>query len=136
VTSLEGIFGKTTYALAQKDGGWTLGGHAILAPSVDDLESAILDASSKGFLDEADAKALGAPDATVTVKSKTETWILTIHPRADGAAAKVSGRPGAFAVDPALAGQLQEAFQKAATPPPTPKATMPAPAVSPTKAKK
>jgi hypothetical protein len=39
-------------------------------------------------------------------------------------------------VDPALAGQLQEAFRKASTPPPTPKATVPAPAVGPTKAKK
>ena len=104
------------------DGGWTTAGHPVLAPAVDDVESAILDASSKGFLDESDAKALGAPDATVTVKSKTETWIVTIHPRAGGAAAKVSGRPGAFAIDPALTAQLQEAFQKAVTPPPTPKA--------------
>ena len=72
----------------------------------------------------------------VTVKSKTETWILTIHPRAGGAAAKVSGRPGAFAIDPALTAQLQEAFQKAVTPPPTPKVTEPAPAATPTKAKK
>jgi hypothetical protein len=122
VTALEGVFRKATFALSQKDGGWTSEG-SILAPAVDDVESAVLDAQSKGFLDEAEAKALGAPDATVTVKTKTQTWVLTIHPRSDGAAAKVSGRTGAFAVEPALAGQLQDAFRKAASPPPTPAPT-------------
>ncbi|HEY2798363.1 MAG TPA: DUF4340 domain-containing protein [Thermoanaerobaculia bacterium] len=122
VTGLDGVFGKTTFALAQKDGGWTSGGHAVLAPSVDDVESAILDAQSKGFLDEAEAKTLGTPDATITVKTKThgESWVLALHSRPGGAAATVSGRPGAFSVDPGLAGQLEEAFRKAVSPPPTP----------------
>jgi hypothetical protein len=31
----------------------------------------------------------------------------------------VSGRPGAFSVDPGLAGELEAAFQKATAPPPT-----------------
>ncbi len=128
VTAIEGVFGKTTFALSQKDGGWTSAGHAVLAPGVDDVESAILDAQSRGFLDETEAKALGAPDATVTVKTKAQTWALTFYPRAGGAAAKVSGRTGAFAVDPALAIQLQDAFRKAASPPPTPAPTKATPA--------
>ena len=128
VTSLDGTFGKTVIALTQKDGGWSAGGHAILAGAGDDVVSAILDAQSKGYLDEADAKALTSPTATVTVKTKAPPpWVVTLYARDGGAAAKVSGRPGAFAVDPALAGTLEAAFQRATSPPPT---------AAPTKGKK
>ena len=127
VTSLDGAFGKTTFALSQKDGGWSAGGQAILAGAGDDVESAILDAQSKGYLDDADAKALTSPVATVTVKTKAPPpWVVTLYARDGGAAAKVSGRPGAFAVDPALAGTLETAFQKAMSPPPTAAPTKPA----------
>jgi Domain of unknown function (DUF4340) len=120
VTSLEGVFGKTTVALAQKDGGWSAGGHAVLAGAADDVVSAILDAQSKRYLDDADAKALTSPVATVTIKTKAPShWVLTLYVRDNGAAAKVSGRPGAFGVDPGLAGALGTAFQKATSPPPT-----------------
>jgi hypothetical protein len=131
-TALEGVFGKTSYALTQKDGGWTSGGHAILAPAADDAETAILDAQSKGFLDETEAKALGPADATVTVKTKGPPWVLTFHARSGGEAAKVSGRPGAFAVDPGLPGQLEDAFKKAVAPPPT---AVPTKAPEPTRGK-
>jgi hypothetical protein len=135
-TALDGVFGKTTYALVQKDGGWTAGGHAILAPAADDVESALLDAQSKGFLDEAEAKGLGPAEATVTVKTKAELkaepWVLTLYPRSGGAAARVSGRPGAFAVDPGLAARLEDAFRKATSPPPT---AAPTKAPEPTKGK-
>lgn len=126
VTSIQGVFGAASFLFTQKDGGWSSEGHAILAPAADDVASALVDAQSKGFLDEAAAKALATvpPEAAVTVKSKTgEPWVLTLFPRAGSAAAKVSGRPGAFAVDPGLAGQLQAAFRKATAPPPTPEPT-------------
>ena len=121
VTALDGTFGTASFVLTQKDGGWSSGGHTILAAAADDLESAILDLKSAAFLDEVEAKALPAPDATVTVKTKAgETWVLTVHSRAGGAAVKVSGRPGAYAVDSNVAGRLESAFRKAAAPPPTP----------------
>ena len=124
VTALEGSFGNASFALTQKDGGWSAGGHTVLAAAADDLETAILNLKSTSFLDDADAKALPAPDATVTVKTKTgETWALHFHARAGGTAVTVSGRPGAYAVDSEVPGQLEAAFRKAAAPPPTPAPT-------------
>lgn len=129
VTALEGAFGPASFVLTQKDGGWSAGGHAILAGAADDLETALLDLKSSAFLEEADAKALPAPDATVTVKTKTgETWVLTFHARGEGVAAKVSGRLGAYGVEAGVPGQLEAAFRKAATPPPTPGPTKGKPA--------
>ena len=124
VTALEGTFGAARFVLTQKDGGWSSDGHTILAAAADDLEGAILDLKSTAFLEEVEAKALPAADATVTVKTKAgETWVLTVHLRGGDAAIKVSGRPGAYGVDSAVAGRLEAAFRKAAAPPPTPAPT-------------
>ena len=120
VAALEGGFGQASFALSQKDGGWSAEGHPILAASADDIESAILGLKSKGFLDESQAKALAPAVATVTVKTKTgSSWILSMHPHASGAAARVSSRPGAFLVDSSVAAQLEAAFRKAVAPAPT-----------------
>jgi hypothetical protein len=120
VAALEGGFGKASFALSQKDGGWSAAGHPILAASADDIESAILGLKSKGFLDESQAKALAPAVATVTVKTKTgSSWILSMHPHASGAAARVSLRPRAFLVDSSVAAQLEAAFRKAVAPAPT-----------------
>ena len=57
VTSLEGAFGPKKFVLTQKDGGWSMDGHPILAAAADDVETAVLDAKSRAFLDDAAAKA-------------------------------------------------------------------------------
>jgi hypothetical protein len=57
--------------------------------------------------------------AKVVFPKAPPPWVVTLYARDGGAAAKVSGRPGAFAVYPALAGTLETAFQKAMSPPPT-----------------
>ena len=128
VTSLEGAFGPKKFVLTQKDGGWSMDGHPILAAAADDVETAVLDAKSRAFLDDAAAKARTDAAATVTVRSKAgETWVLTFYPGAPDGAAKVSGRPGAFATDPEVPSRLEAAFKTAAAPPPTPKPTAPRP---------
>lgn len=121
VATLQGEFGKSSFALTQKDGGWSAVGHPILAGAADDVETAILGLKSKGFLNEVEAKGLAAPVATVTVKTKAGApWTLSLHPHAgDGAAARVSSRPGGFLVDSSAAGQLEAAFRKAVVPSPT-----------------
>jgi hypothetical protein len=124
VATLQGAFGKSSFALTQKDGGWSAEGHPILAGAADDVETAILGVKSKGFLDEGEAKGLAAPVATVTVKTKTgASWTLSLHPYPGGTAARVSSRPGGFVVDSSAAGQLEAAFRKAAAPPPSPSQT-------------
>jgi hypothetical protein len=122
VATIQGAFGKASFALTQKDGGWSADGRPILAGAADDVETAVLGVKSKGFLEEDAAKALAAPVATVGVKTKTgASWTLSLHPyAAGGAAARVSSRPGAFVVDPSAAGQLEAAFRKAVAPPPSP----------------
>lgn len=132
VATLQGAFGKASFALTQKDGGWSAEGRPILAGTADDVETAILGVKSKGFLDDGEANGLAAPAATVSVRTKTgASWTLSLHPHAGGgAAARVSSRPGGFVVDPAAAGQLEAAFRKAVAPPPSP-----APTPTPTKAK-
>ena len=111
------------FRFARREGGWSLAGRALTAPSVDDLLSALLDVKSKSFLDEATGKALASrePAATVTMKLSSGAEPLPgpfasirREPRSQ---ATVSGRPGAFLIagDPVSA--LEAAFQKAATPP-------------------
>ena len=128
VVSLEGSFGTTSFVLTQKDGGWSAAGHPVLAGAADDVVSSVLELKSKGFLDDAEAKALPPATATITVKTKAGApWILSIHPHsAGGAAARVSSRPGGFLLETAPAASLQAAFQKAVAPPPTPAPTKPA----------
>ena len=127
VSALEGAFGKTTFALTQKDGGWSVGGRPVLAASVDDVESAILGLKSQGFVEEGEAKALGQPAATLTVKLKAgPPWIVTLYPSSGAAAARVSSRPGGFRVEGSAPGQLESAFRKALSPPPATAAPGPA----------
>jgi hypothetical protein len=126
VTAVEASFGSDAFALAQKDGGWTSQGHAVLAGSADDLLSAILDLKGKAFLEETEAKALPAAVATITVRLKAGApWTITLHPRMGALAARVSSRPGALLVDKDAASSLEAAFKKAVitpTPVPTKKA--------------
>jgi len=126
VTAVEASFPSSTFALTQKDGGWTSQGKSVLAASADDVLSAILDLKGKAFLEESEAKGLAAPVATLTVRLKAGApWTITIHPRAGALAARVSSRPGALLLDKDAATKVEAAFTKAAiapTPVPTKKA--------------
>jgi hypothetical protein len=126
VTAVEASFPSSTYALTQKDGGWTSQGHPVLAASADDLLSAILDLKSKAFLEDAEAKSLAAATATITVRMKAGApWTITLHPRTGAFAARVSSRPGALLLDKDAPATLEAAFKKAVqepTPVPTKKA--------------
>lgn len=126
VTAIEASFPDGTFALAQKDGGWTSQGRPLLAASADDLLSAILDLKGKSFVEEAEAKSLPAATATITVRLKAGApWTITLHPRSGALAARVSSRPGALILDKDTATTLETAFKKAVvvpTPAPTKKA--------------
>ena len=91
-TAVEGSFGKASYALEQKDGGWSSAGRPVLAAAADDALGALLDLKSTDFVDEAAVQALGPATATVTVRMRTgEPWTVALHPAAAGVVAKVSG---------------------------------------------
>jgi len=126
VTAVEASFPSSTFALTQKDGGWTSQGKSVLAASADDVLSAILDLKGKAFLEESEAKGLAAPVATLTVRLKAGApWTITLHPRTGALAARVSSRPGALLLDKDAATKVEAAFTKAAiapTPVPTKKA--------------
>jgi hypothetical protein len=127
-TQLDGVFGSGSFSLLRKDGGWNLAGRPLLAPSVDDLLTAILDIKSKAFADEALAASLAArqPSATVTVRlSAGDPWTIKLYAGGTEARASVTGRPGAFLVAGEPVAPLEAAFKKAAAP---------APAMSPTAA--
>jgi uncharacterized protein DUF4340 len=143
VVGLDGAFGPSSFSLARKEGGWSLGSRAVTAPPVDDLLSALLDVKSKSFEDEAQGKALaaGRPAATVTVRlpagGEPSSWIVKFYPKGTETEATVTGRPGAFLIAGEPASALETAFQKAATAP-TPAATAPAappPVLAPPKKK-
>ena len=138
VVGVDGAFAQSSFSLARKDGGWSLGPRAVTAPPVDDLLSALLDVKSKSFEDEAEGKALasGRAAATVTVKlsagAEPASWVVKFYPKGTEAEAIVSGRPGAFLIagDPVSA--LETAFQKtAAAPSPVPATAATAPAAPP-----
>lgn len=133
VAGIDGAFPKATYALVQKDGGWTAGGKAVLAASADDVLTALLDLRSKDFLEESQAQGLGPATATVTVRlTSGAPWVVTLYDRGAERIARVAPRPGAFAVDADAGDKLEAAFRKATSPPPT--ATAP-PAAKPTPGK-
>ena len=132
VAGIDAVFPKATYALAQKDGGWTAGGKPILAASADDVLTALLDLRSKDFLEESQAQGLGPAVATVTVRMTSGApWVLTLSARGTESIARVTPRPGAFAVNPDTGEKLEAAFRKATSPPPT----AAAPAAKPTAGK-
>jgi len=121
VTAVEGTFGKKSVTLSQKDGGWTAQGRAVLAPAADDLLTAILDLKSKSFLDDAQVRDLPAGAATVTIRLKSGApWTISLARQADRTVARVSSRPGGFALDADVTAKLEAAFDKAAAPPPAP----------------
>ena len=127
-TQLDGVFTSGSLSLVRKDGGWNLGGRPLLAPSVDDLLTAILDIKSKAFADEALATSLAArqPSATVTVKlSAGDPWTVKLYAGGAEARATVTGRPGAFLVAGEPVAPLEAAFKKAAAPAPATSPTAP-----------
>jgi hypothetical protein len=128
VTGIDGAFASGKFAIVRKDGGWSLSGRPLVAPSVDDLLTAILDVRSKAFGDDAMAAALASrePAATVVLKlSAGEPWTVRIYPGGTEARATVSGRPGAFLIAGEPVAPLEAAFQKAAAPPPATSPTIP-----------
>ena len=127
VTGVEASFPDATFAVTRKDGGWTTSqGKTVLAGAADDLLSAILDLKGKSFLEEAEAKSLAAPVATITVRMKAGApWTITMHPRTGVLAGRVSSRPGALLLDKDAASTIESGFKKAMaepTPVPTKKA--------------
>jgi hypothetical protein len=118
VAALDASFEKESYALTQEGGGWSANGRPVLAAAADDALNAISSLKSKGFLDEAAAKALAAPAASATLKMKTGPgWTISFFPRSADTVARVSSRPGAFLVDNDAPEKLETALRKAASPP-------------------
>ena len=121
VVGIEAAFPKASYVLAQKDGGWSSGSRPVLAGSVEDLMTALLDVKVRDFLDEAQSKGLPLPVATVTVRSKgSPNWTLSLYPRTGQLVARGTPRPNAFLVDRETPEKLEAAFRKAASAPPAP----------------
>ncbi len=69
-------------------------------------------------MDDAQAKALPAPTATVIVRTKSgPPWTIALHPRSGDVVATVSSRPGGFVVAGDVAGKIGAAFARAVNPP-------------------
>jgi hypothetical protein len=109
---------------ARQQAGWSADGRPVLASATDDLMTAILDAESTSFLDDASVGALAArrPELEIEVRMAAgPPWRVTLHPLRGEFAAIVSRRPGGFALARPTAEKLKAAIEKAAaTPPPTP----------------
>ena len=111
---IDGAFGKASFVLEQKDGGWSTGGRPVLAAAADDVLGALLELKSTEFVDEAGIKALDPATATVRIRMKSgDRWDLSLHPGAHGTVARVSTRPGGFLVDRDAAATLEAALRKA-----------------------
>jgi hypothetical protein len=125
--ALEGTFGTDVVKLARgKDGGSSAGSQPVLAGSVEDAMSAILDLKSQAFLDESGARALAPRTPSDTIKvalSEGESWEIKLYAGNGEPAAVVSRRPGAFRLGSDPTAALLAAFRKAAAPPPTPAPT-------------
>lgn len=126
-SALEGTFGADSVKLARgKDGGWTAAGKPVLAGSVEDAMSAILDLKSKSFLDEGEAHTLASRPPSGEIKialSDGEPWDIKLYAGNGEPAAVVSRRPGAFRLASDPTASLLAEFRKAAAPPPTPAPT-------------
>lgn len=127
VESLDGSFGGDRFRFVRgKDGGWSAGGKLVIASSIEDLFTALLDLKSRAFLDEREARALSerSPEASIEMAlSGGEQWKVSIYGGAGGAEATVSRRPGAFRLSGDPTSSLTAAFRKAAgaaAPAPTP----------------
>ena len=121
-SALEGTFGADSVKLERgKDGGWSAAGKPVLAGSVEDAMSAVLDLKSKSFLDEGEARALAsrAPSGEIKIAvSDGEPWDIKLYAGNGEPAAVVSRRPGAFRIASDPTATLLAAFRKAAAPPP------------------
>jgi hypothetical protein len=118
VVGVEAAFAKASFVLAQKDGGWTADGKPLLAASADDVLTALLDLKARGFVDEAEARGLALPVATVTVRMKSgPPWTLSLHPRTGEMVARITRRPGGFLIERDAPEKLEAAFRKAVTAP-------------------
>ena len=120
VAGVDARFGDESFALTQEAAGWSAGGRPVIAASADDVLRALEDFKSQRFVDEASAKALDPATATVAIKNKGQkvpAWTIAFHPRATDMVARVSGRPGGFAVRKDIVEDLQGSFRKAVSPP-------------------
>jgi hypothetical protein len=120
VAAVDARIGESAYVLTHESGGWASAGRPVLAAAADDVLQTLADIRSRAFVDEAAAKTLPPATATVAIKTRTKTspaWTVAFHPRATDAVARVSGRPGGFAVARDTVDGLQAALQKAVTAP-------------------
>jgi hypothetical protein len=133
VVAIETAIGPRRHSFERKQAGWGADGRPLLASAADDVMTALSDAESKSFLEEAPAKALAArpPDSEIRIRlSSGPGWTVRFHPFRGDFAAIVSGRPGGFAVERAVVDRLREAVEKAASSPaPT---ALPKPTAAPT----
>ena len=128
VTGVEATLTRARHSFVRNKAGWSVDGRALIASAADDLLTAIADAESTGFLDEAQARALAArpPVFEIVVRlASGAPWKVAVHPFRAGRAATVSGRPGALTVEREAADRLTAAVAKAvsAPAPVTPAAT-------------
>ncbi|HTO87364.1 MAG TPA: DUF4340 domain-containing protein [Thermoanaerobaculia bacterium] len=116
-SGLEATFGHERFSFARgKDGGWSSDGKAILAGSVEDVMSAVLDLKSRAFSDETEARGLSALSPAASLKialSEGEPWEIRIYAAPGEPAATVSRRPGGFRLASDPSASLLAAFQKA-----------------------
>jgi hypothetical protein len=129
VTGFEVKIGSTRHFFVRNQAGWSVDGRALIASAADDLLTAIADAESLAFLDEAQAKALAVrqPESEIVVRlAAGPPWKIALYPLRADLAATVLGRPGGFAVRRETVSRLVAAIDKAAaapaavTPRPTP----------------
>lgn len=120
VTGVEARLGRSRHSFVRNQAGWSVGGRALIASAADDLLTAIADAESLGFLDDAEARGLGArsPESEFEVRRTSGgPWRIALYPLRSELAATVSGRPGALRVAREAAGRLTAAIEKAAAAP-------------------
>jgi hypothetical protein len=117
VAAVDASFGEESYTLTQESGGWSAKGRPVLAAAADDALNAISSLRSRGFLDEATAKALAAPAASATLKMKMGPgWTISFFPRSADTVARVSSRPGGFVLEPDAVDKLLAALRRAVAP--------------------
>ena len=117
VTGVEARVARTRHSFVRNQSGWSVDGRALIASGADDLLTAIADAESAGFLDEAQARALGVrqPESEIVVAlASGASWKVAVYPLRAERAATVSGRPGALTVEREAVDRLTAAIVKAA----------------------
>jgi hypothetical protein len=124
VQGITATAGGKRRVFARQQAGWSADGHPVLAAATDDLMTAILDAESTSFLDDASVGALAArqPELEFEVRMAAgPPWKVSLHTLRGEFAAIISRRLGGFALARPTVENLKAAIEKAAaTPPPTP----------------